>query len=171
MGIDGLLLAIVLLAAGIAATRRIGDQIGVRGDVEIFYEFADGSRQLASAKKNLVVSNGKTILAKLLGGDANYKNLEHISTIAFGTDDTAAVIGQAALVAEQLEKTVEVDYPAFNQVRFQATMEAAEGGTLTYCELGLKSDATGILFSRIVISPITKSAAYKIQVVWTISIQ
>lgn len=163
--------ALALLATGLVTGKSIGDRVGLRGDVAVFYEFEDGTRQLATEKKNLVVNGGKTILARLLGGDAAYRDLEHITKIAFGTDATAAAATQTALLAEQFEKSVTVDYPAYNQARFSATMEAAEGGTYTYQELALKSDATEIMFSRIVIAPITKSAAYKIVVEWTISIQ
>ncbi len=120
---------------------------------------------------NLIVSVGKTILAKLLGGDAAYAGLEHISKIAFGTGSTAAATTDTALESEQLAKDVTVSYPAFNKVMFAATMGADEGGSLTYQEMGLKSDATGILFSRIVINPIAKSTLYEIDIEWTISFQ
>lgn len=173
------LLAILILAA--AATpiaRRLLDRTSMRGDLRVFLVPVDpetgaeiGPRTLHAEGKNLIVNGGKTLMAKLLGGDASYKNLEHITKIAWGTDGTAAAATQTSLLAEQFEKAVTVDYPAFNQVRFTATMEGAEGGSYTYQEVGLKSDATEILFSRKVISSINKSSAYKIQVEWTISFQ
>jgi hypothetical protein len=144
----------------------------MRGDVKIFLvNAATGKRTLHLEKKNLIVNTGKTVMARLLGGDAAYKNLEHITKIGFGTDNTAADSSQTALLAEEFEKAATVDYPAFNQARFTTTMEAAEGGSFTYREIGLKSDATEKLFSRLVISPVAKSSAYKIQVEWTISFQ
>ena len=163
---------LLLIAVGMAVKKyRLFDRAFMRGDVKVWLVDATGARTLAFEKKNLIVRNGKTIMAKLLGGDASYKNLEHISTIAFGTSSTAATDTQTNLIAQQFSKAATVDYPAYNQVRFSATMDAAEGGSYTYQELGLKSAATGILFSRIVIAAITKSTSYKIQVEWTISLQ
>ena len=147
------------------------ETITMRGDVRIWIEDDNGKRVLHEEKKNLIVNGGKTLMAKLLGGDAAYKNLEHLAKIAFGTSATAAAVTQTSLLTEILVKAATVSYPAFNQVRFTATMESAEGGSSTYQEIGLKSDATGILFSRLVISPIVKSSAYKITVEWTISFQ
>lgn len=163
-----LLLALALLAA---KSLTPGDTATMRGDVSVWLLGEDGSKQLHFEKKNLIVNGGKTIMAKLLGGDASYKNLEHITKIAFGSSNTAVSATQTALVAQQFEKAASVSYPVFNQVKFSTTMEDGEGGSYTYQELGLKSSATGILFSRLVISPITKSALYKIQVDWTISFQ
>jgi hypothetical protein len=146
------------------------ETIHLSGDVKITLLKDDGSVEVREAK-NLIVSGGKVLLARLLGGDASYKNLEHVTKIAFGTGSTPAAASQTALVAQALSKTAVVSYPAFNQVKFTVTMEANEGGTNTYQEIGLLSAGTNILFSRIVISPITKSTAYKIQVEWTISFQ
>jgi hypothetical protein len=171
-----LLLAIAALLAG--RPLRFFEKVFMRGDVRVWLTPVDpdtgmeiGERFLHYEKDNLIVSTGKTIMARLLGGDASYKNLEHISKIGFGTDATTAAAGQTALLAEQFEKAAGADYPAFNQVRFIATMESAEGGSHTYREIGLKTDATEKLFSRLVISPVTKSSAYKIQVEWIISFQ
>jgi hypothetical protein len=116
------------------------------------------------------VNNGKTILAKLLGHDVAYVG-DFISKIAFGTSGTVPVDTNTDLGAEVLQKTATVTYPSINSVMFTATMLDTEGGSLTYQELGLKSDATGMLFSRLVIPAITKSSLYKIQVDWTISFQ
>lgn len=164
---------IFLLATALAAdaVRHLYESVSMRGDVKVWLvDVSTGDRQL-HAKQNLIVRNGKTIMAKLLGGDAAYKNIEHISKVAFGTSATAAVDTQTALVSEQFVKAATVDYPAFNQVRFSSTMEAAEGGSNIYQELGLKTAGGNLLFSRIVIAAITKSSAYKIQVEWTISFQ
>lgn len=164
---------IFLLAAALAADKAMSlrENVRMRGDVKVWLINAiTGERQL-HARQNLIVRSGKTVMAKLLGGDAAYRNIEHISKVAFGTSATAAVDTQTALVSEQFVKAATVDYPAFNQVRFSSIMEAGEGGSNTYQELGLKSDGGNLLFSRIVIAAVTKSSAYKIQVEWTISFQ
>ncbi len=110
-------------------------------------------------------------MSRLLGGDSGYSGLEHISKIDFGTDGTAASLTDTALGASQFTKAAAIDYPAHNQVRFVTTMQDNEGGSYTYQELGLLTDATNKLFSRVVISPITKSSAYRIEVEWVISFQ
>jgi hypothetical protein len=151
---------------------NIEETVTMRGDVKVWkIDAKTGEKTLHEERKNLIVAGGKTLMAKLLGNDAAYGGLEHIGLIAFGTDATAAVAGQTALLGEQFTKAPTVDYPAFNKVRFLVTMEAAEGGSFTYQELGLKSAATAILYSRLVIGAITKSSAYKIAVEWTISFQ
>jgi len=163
-----LLLAFILTA--FATIYRSGrEQIGVRGDVDLTLTFEDGTSQLLQYH-NLVVTDGKTTLAKLLGGDAGYA-AGAVDQVAFGTGSTAPVVGNIALEAEVLTKTATVTYPSASSVKFSATMEANEGGTSTYQELGLKSSGTGKLFSRLVITPIAKSTLYKIQVDWTISFQ
>lgn len=169
---QGLLKALELLAeAAKTFHRRLFEPVGMRGDVRVFLAPLDGGPAQLVFEKNLIVNGGKTLMAKLLGGDAAYKNLEHLTKIAFGTAATAAAATQTALIDETFEKAATVSYPAFNQVMFSTTMEANEGGTSTYQELGLKSDATEVLFSRVVIPAIVKSTLYKIQVEWTISFQ
>jgi hypothetical protein len=150
---------------------NVGEMMTLRGDLKIFVRELDGTLVEEREVQNLIVNGGKTLVAKLLGGDASYKNIEHITKIAFGTSSTAAAAANTALGAEQYEKAVAVSYPAYNKVMFTTTMEGNEGGSFTYQELGLKSDATEILFSRVIITPITKSTLYKITVEWTISIQ
>ena len=144
--------------------------IWVRGDVVVTMIPVAGGEAIRKEYKNLVVSSGKTILAKLLAHDASYVG-EYISKIGFGTGNTAAAIGDTGLKALVLSKAVTITYPAFNQVMFSATMNDNEGGSSTYQEIGLLSSGTSKLFSRLVISPITKSTLYKIQVDWTISFQ
>lgn len=144
------------------------DTITVRGDVKITITGPEGVQTIE--QKNLVVNNGKTILTKLLGHDVAYTG-EYISHIAFGTSGTAPTVTNSVLGAEVLSKPATVTYPAYNSVMFSATMLDTEGGSNTFQELGLKSEATGILFSRLAIPSITKSSLYKIQVDWTISFQ
>jgi hypothetical protein len=168
--VEELIAITIFMALFGAITRRIFDTAHARGDVDITVIAEDGTIIDKIEYRNLIVDVGKTLLAKRLAGDASYAS-EHIGKIAFGTSNTAAAAGQTSLVAEVLSKETTASYPAYNQVKFSATMESNEGGSSTYQELGLKSATSNILFSRVVISPITKSAAYKILVEWTISIQ
>lgn len=144
------------------------DSIKVSGAVKITIHGPDGLEIIE--KSNLVVNNGKTMLAKLLAKDVAYVE-EYINKIAFGTSGTTPSGSNLALGGEVLSKTATVTYPAFNSVMFSATMLDTEGGTNVFQELGLKTAGTGNLFSRLVIPSITKSSLYKIQVDWTISFQ
>ena len=121
--------------------------------------------------RNLVVTVGKKTIARLLGGDGNYHGLEEISKIGFGTDGTAAAVGNAALGAQQFSKACSVTYPADNQVQFSVTMLSSEGGSHPYRELGLLTKTSDYLFSRVVIGAIVKTSAIAIKVDWLISIQ
>ena len=141
------------------------------GEVKVSKVFADGRKVLHQHKKNLIVNTGKTVMPKLLGGDASYKNLEHISKIDFGDGVTPPAVADTALESSRFTKAAVATYPAFNKVQFDSTMESAEGGSYVYTELGLLTDATDKLFSRIAITPITKSSLYKIAVEWIISFQ
>ena len=142
-----------------------------RGDVFIRVVRQEDNEIVHShAIRNLIVALGKTAMARFLGGYSGQSG-EYLSKIAFGTDGTAAASGNTALGLSQLVKTATVSYPAFNQVMFSAVMATTEGGTLTYQELGLLSNTSSNLFSRVVIPAITKSSLYRIEVDWVISFQ
>ena len=145
------------------------DAVKVKGELKVSLLYEDG-RVVVHEHKNLVMQVGKTILTKLLAHDPVYV-AEYISKIGFGTDPTPAADSQTALVAQVLTEAVTLTYPAYNSVMFTAVMGVADGGTATYQELGLLTNATNMLFSRVVISPILKSSLYRIQVEWTISFQ
>jgi hypothetical protein len=166
---DLFLLMLIVLAA--AATKRISrnEHIKVRGDV-LITEFLSDGRTLKHAYHNLVVNGGKSILAGLLGHSGTFAN-EYIDTIAFGSGSTVPVVTNTTLQTQILTETAVASYPAFNSVTFSATMQSNEGVASTFQELGLLSHATGKLFSRLAISPITKDNQSKIQVDWTISFQ
>lgn len=145
------------------------ERAGIVGEVVVTALNLDGT--IAHQERhNLVVTTGKTVLCKLLGGDAGYAGLEEVDSIGFGTDATAVAAGQTALLAQEFAKAVTVSYPAANQVQFETTMLVNEGGAFVYRELGLLTKTTDILVSRVVIGAITKSTSVQIHVVWTLSI-
>jgi hypothetical protein len=91
--------------------------------------------------------------------------------VAFGTGTNAPDVTNTSLQIQVLTDTAVASYQAFNSVTFTATMQSNEGVGSTFQEMGLLSHATGKLFSRLSISPITKDNQSKIQVDWTISFQ
>lgn len=144
--------------------------IRVTGEVRITITEADGSQEIREIK-NLVMRETKTILAKRLANDAGYADA-HVDRISFGTSDVAAVDDQTNLqgTVATPAAAIAVAYPAYNSVKFTATLLGTEGGTATYQELGLFT-VDEKMVSRVVIAPIAKSADRKIQVDWTISFQ
>jgi len=147
----------------------IKEIINVKGEVKVSLIYEDGRVEVHD-HQNLVMRVGKTLLAKLLAHDPAYVN-EYISKIGFGTGSAATADTQTALQAQVLTETVTVSYPAYNSVMFTAVMGVSDGGTSSYQEFGLLSNASSILFSRVVTSPLTKSSLFRIQVEWTISFQ
>lgn len=149
---------------------HICEHLTMKGSVVIqVIECSTGKVVQRVEKENLIVDLGKTIASRLLGHDAAYIN-EYISAIGFGTSNTAAAAGQTTLQTQVLTKAVTASYPTATSVMFSATMLDTEGGTNTFREIGLLSNATAKLFSRLVIGDIVKSTLYKIQVDWTITL-
>lgn len=144
--------------------------IRVRGDVTITITDKNGNAEVRE-HKNLVMQVGKTILAKRLANDAAYAN-SYIDRISFGTSSAVATDSQTNLLGTVATPVaaITIAYPAYNSVKFSATLLANEGGSNTYQELGLFG-VDEKMFSRLVIAPITKSTAYQIAVDWTISFQ
>jgi len=116
--------------------------------------------------ENLVVTNAKKIMARLLGGlDASDWA---IARMVFGTGDTAAADSDVALeVPITPQKDVTVDYPDDASVRFTATLESDEANGFPVNEAGLYSGSEGI-FSRVVFGPLTKSSDFRFVFRWTI---
>jgi hypothetical protein len=149
----------------------ISEAIHVRGDVTIRVKDRSGTIIKAIEMKNLVVAVGKTILAHRLSGDAAYAS-HYIAAIKFGTGTVAPAAGDTGLGSAQFSAPVTASYPATNKARYSAAMDYAEGGSLTYSEMGLfTADAVPKMFSRLLIGPILKSSAYRIEVDWDISFQ
>ena len=88
--------------------------------------------------------------------------------MGFGDDATAAVLGDTALKNEVIEKAVSVSYPLDDQVQFDASLGGTDANGNTIRELGLKTETTEFLFSRVVISDIVKTVANTVDVSWII---
>lgn len=149
----------------------MNDSLTLRGDVRFSSVMLDGTTSIWE-EKNLIVTTGKTVVAKLLGGDAAYASLNEINQIGFGTSGITPVVGDTALTGV-VYKTATVSYPAANQVKFTATLPAAEGNAILWKELGLVTKTNTYLFSRVLIANgtgITKTADMKFIVEWTISV-
>ena len=146
----------------------ITERIKVRGDVLVTLIFEDGHTEVHS-KQNLLMRVGKTFLCQLLAGPG--ATTEYIGKLAFGTSNTPTADTQTSLVAQVLTEAVTASFPAYNSVMFTGVMGVSDGGTNTYQELALLTNATNKMFNRVVVPPLPKSALFSIQVQWTISFQ
>lgn len=143
--------------------------IKISGKVHLTLTYFDGRKEEYHLD-NMVVNGGKTIIARMLGNNASYVG-EYIDTIAFGTGSTPPATSDTALQTQVFKKAASVSFPAFNQVKYSATMLTSEGNGNTFQEIGLLTAGTDMLFSRLLIGAIVKSTLYAIKVEWTLSIQ
>ena len=118
-------------------------------------------------EKNLVVTLGKTNIAKLLGGDAAG---HAITKIGVGTGSVAPTVGDSSLTAAFTKLLDSVSYPDANSVLFHFDIGNADANGLNIVEFGLFNDAD-ILFARKVRSEIiTKTSAIRLVGTWKITI-
>ena len=117
-------------------------------------------------ENNLVVTLGQGNIAKLLGGNAAGKK---ISKIAIGTNGTLPALGDTAITGAFSKAIASVSYPESNSVRFEWSIDAAEGNGMTIVEFGLLND-DNILCARKVRSEIIKTAAVRLVGTWKITI-
>jgi hypothetical protein len=139
---------------------------------------------------NLVVDNGRQVLAYLLGGknwNSVTPNRDYIvSSISFGgydevprfTDQTLSPQGSGAneieVSAGVYKKPLEsVDWPAPFIVRFEGRLETSEANSTTIREFGLwaGSEASGYqLIARKTTPAISKSSDISLSILWRIRV-
>lgn len=119
---------------------------------------------------NLVVTNGKRMLASLLSG-AN----GGITHVRYGTSDTPVSVDDTTISnSTQILIADSYLYPnedtPINCVKFRYIVDSATGNGQTFKECGLV-DITGTLFNRIVMNePIVKDNTFSFEGFWTIEI-
>ena len=143
---------------------RFKENNNVTGDFTIRVIDKHGKVVSEDTEKNLVVTTGKTSLARLLGGDVTNRN---VNRIGFGIGTSAADPADTALSSPVL-KTVGVGYPTATQVSFAWTLEYAEGNGLAITEFGLLT-VGGSLFSRRVRAALNKTIDIRIEGSWVIN--
>lgn len=148
-----------------------------RGEVLIRKRFADGSTETIVEDKNLIVNDGKQIMAWLLGGK---DTAEPISYIKFGTggimpdqDDQkkarVPVIGETDLQEPIDSETFSVtpDFSISDAVTFGTTVPKTSLVGEGLSEIGLFT-ASGKMFSIKTFGMLTKEPQYVIEVFWKI---
>lgn len=138
--------------------------ISARGEMTLEIWNKNGELLDKSVDKNLIVNLGKQSLAALLGSATFYKT---IGLIGFGTSITPTTGGDTDL-ENVFSKAIDgVSYTGTSVV-FEYSLELTENNGVTIREFGLYTlDET--LFSRLVRSPINKTAEIRLTGTWKIT--
>lgn len=146
----------------------MNDKIIARGDVDI--QIFEGEKLIERIQeKNLVVTLGKTNIAKLIGGDPAGKI---ISKIGVGDNGIPATVNDNALQNGFSKNVDSVQYPDGQSVLFNYSVNADEANGITIREFGLLN-SDGVLCARKVRDAgqeIVKTNAIRLVGTWKISI-
>lgn len=145
------------------------EKLPMRGDAKITITDVVTGKVEVIKRKNLIVTLGKKLVVRHLGGDASYHD-EFLTKMGFGTSDTAPSAGDTALGAEVTEKTATITYPTDTSLKATATLATGDANGNTIKEIGLKTGVTEFLFSRIANLSIAKTATVTVTVEWTITL-
>lgn len=122
-------------------------------------------------QKNLVVTDGKRIIALLLGGASG----QELTAVRYGIGTLPIDVSNSALndptelVFTDIYQYPDNDVPV-NCVQFAFEMDLGTGNGKTFTECGLVN-GSGTLFNRIVLNePIVKMNTFSFQGFWTIEI-
>jgi hypothetical protein len=115
--------------------------------------------------KNLIVNDGKTQICHLLAADVANRS---ITTIGFGTNNTAPAAGDTALTGSFTKAIGAASYPTATSVQFAWTLATTEANGITIYEFGLIC-ANSKLFSRLTRGGIAKTNAISLVGTWTLS--
>lgn len=129
------------------------------------FEIATGDLIDEFTGENLVVTNGHTNLAALLGGDIAGKP---ITKIGLGTNALDTNLTDSSLTAPFYKNISAVSYPSANSVQFYFEINDNEANGKTVTEFGLLT-ADNVLCARKVRSAITKTSAVRLVGTWKIS--
>jgi hypothetical protein len=144
----------------------MNDKILPKGAVRIeVYE--NGKLIDCIVENNLVVTLGKTNIAKLLGGDSAGKKIEKISV---GTSGTTAAVGDTALTGAFTKAIDSVTYPDAQSVRFHFEIDNDEANGMTIREFGLLNTDNVLNARKVRDTDIAKTDAIRLVGTWTITI-
>lgn len=144
--------------------------ITMKGRLDIVVYDADGNIKDQREVPNIVTTAGKTFIASRIAGASS----NVMGWMEVGTDNTAAAVGQTALIAPvSLSRTalsVSGGTPSTNTVQFACTFGAGTGtGALT--EAGVfNASSSGTMLCRTVFSVINKGASDTMTITWTVTV-
>lgn len=144
----------------------ISDKVKVTGSVDFKLLDADGNVVQRFRKDNLVVTLGLALMLSRLGGSGNA-----LTHMGIGSGTTAPALANTDLETSIIRRVF--DTPggtlAGTSITFYCLFPAGVG-TGTVSEAGLFNALSGgTMFSRIVFTPMTKSASLSLAASWTIT--
>lgn len=145
----------------------INDIINPKGKLRILLTAADGSVKNDTLVDNLVVTTGKQWIAARMYDTGIPDQMSHM---AVGTDNTAADVGDTALIAEGARVSLSSTSVSTNTTQYVATFPAGTG-TGALVEAGILNAASvGTLLCRTVFPVVNKGVDDTLSITWTITI-
>ncbi|MDR1903755.1 MAG: hypothetical protein LBQ88_15920 [Treponema sp.] len=116
---------------------------------------------------NLIVTVGRTQMARLLAGELTGRN---ITKISFGTNGTTPALADTMITNPYTKNINGFSYPAAGQVQFNWNLTTAEANGKAILEFGLICADTTLFSRRIRESgkPINKESDISLEGQWTI---
>jgi hypothetical protein len=129
--------------------------------------FKNGILFEENTEENLIVTIGRTDMAKLLAGDTAGKP---VTKIAFGTNGTAPTLADTSITAPFSKNLAGYSFPAAGQVKFLWNLLASEANGKAILEFGLLGSDNGLFSRRVRESgrPIYKESDIALEGDWTI---
>jgi len=124
--------------------------------------------------ENLIPTAGRNNVAKALAGDLSVLADAEINFTSLGTGTTAPANGDTTLETETFRKAVASSTSSSNQLFITAFYTAVEvSGTFEEAGLHINGNGgvdTGTLFSRVLLSGLTKSTSETLTIDYTVTI-
>ena len=144
------------------------DSLPIKGTVEISLKGPDGKVKKSATLKNLVVTDGKGLIAGLLAQDGS----TFPSHMAVGTSDAATAVGQSSLQGTELGRVAlkSTTVQNTNEVLYNATFGAGTA-TGTIEEMGIFNDASaGTMLCRVLTGTFDKGSNDSLDITWTLTV-
>lgn len=144
----------------------MNDKIIAKGEVNI-QVFENGKLIETMREKNLVVTLGRTNLAKLLGGDAAGKKIDKVSV---GTSAVPAAITDTTITGAFTKAITSVSYPDVNSVMFNFDIDNTEANGITIREFGLLNSDSVLCARKVRTTEIVKTDVIRLVGTWKITV-
>lgn len=116
--------------------------------------------------QNLVTNDGRQQILHLMAGDVTNRS---ITTVGFGTNNTATAVTDTALTGAFTKAIGTISYPSLTRMVINFTLLTSEANGMSIVEFGLIC-GNGKLFSRLTRGAIAKTNAIQLVCTWTFDI-
>lgn len=144
----------------------ISEKIIARGEVDIMI-YKDGKEIGRIYENNLVVTLGKTNIAKLLGGDPGGKP---ITKIGVGESNVGPYVTDNALTNAFIKDVTSVSYPDAQSVLYNIDITDLDANGLTIREFGLLTADSVLCARKVRDTDIIKTNSIRLVGTWKITI-